>query len=298
MASQSTQKAVPAPLGAYGFHHPATEDELAATVKMAYEQKRQCRVRGAAHSVAHAIYADPLGGLPNRVDRQRPPPAGNVEIMLDRYRGWRVRDESRKLVEADAGIHLGPDRGDPTRTATRATSLLWQLQQKGWMFSNLGGITQQTVSGFTATGSSGGSAMYSVNDNLWGFRVHRPDRRSPRVLARRPEPRPLLCDVTEPRPARRGVGRHLQMRGHVQHHRTGVDHDDRGLRDRPLWRWDSAAAVRWSGSARGGVCARVAGGRSGEGNGCRCGRHSGSGHSSASVPTRSKSSTPSRASSR
>ena len=37
--------------------------------------------------------------------------------------------------------------------------------------SNLGGITHQTVSGFTATGSSGGSTRYSVNDNLWGFRV-------------------------------------------------------------------------------------------------------------------------------
>ena len=39
------------------------------------------------------------------------------------------------------------------------------------MLSNLGGITHQTVSGFTATGSSGGSVRHSVNENLWAFRV-------------------------------------------------------------------------------------------------------------------------------
>jgi D-arabinono-1,4-lactone oxidase len=154
------------------FQHPTSEEELVALVKMAREQGRQLRVRGAAHSVAHVIYADPLAELPNRVSWQTPPAGDNVEVMLDRYRGWRVRDEARKLVEADAGIHLGADPSDPTGTATLETSLLWQLwNDKGWALSNLGGITHQTVSGFTATGSSGGSVRYSVNDNLWGFRV-------------------------------------------------------------------------------------------------------------------------------
>src|SRR5262249_47727132 len=61
---------------------------------------------------------------------------------------------------------------DPTGTATLETSLLWQLwNEKGWTFSNLGGITHQTVSGFTGSGSSGGSPRYSVNDNVWGIRV-------------------------------------------------------------------------------------------------------------------------------
>lgn len=141
-------------------------------VKAAYEQGRQLRVRGATHSLSHVIYADPIGDLPNRVNWQTPPPGESIEIMLDRYRGWRVKDESRKLVEVDAGIHLGEDPSDPTRGATLQTSLLWQLwHQKGWMLSDLGGVTHQTVSGFTATGSSGGSLHYSVNDNLWGFRV-------------------------------------------------------------------------------------------------------------------------------
>jgi hypothetical protein len=172
MASESSTSTEPLTAGADGFYHPASEEELVRLVTMAYEGKRQCRVRGATHSVSHAIYADPLGDVPNRVSWQTRPPGDNVDVMLDRYRSWRVRDESRKLIEADAGIHLGADPNDPTGTATLETSLLWQLWHgKQWTLSNVGGISHQTVSGFTATGSSGSGVQYSVNDNLWGFRV-------------------------------------------------------------------------------------------------------------------------------
>jgi len=161
----------PAP-AADGFHHPASEHDLVELVKTAYREGRQLRVRGAAHSPCDAIYTDPAGTRPNRVDVQSPPPGPNLNLMLDRYRGWRVRDEARKLVEADAGIHLGADPSDPTGTATLETSLLWQLAtEKGWSLEDTGGITHQTVSGFTATGSSGGSLQYSANRNLWGFRI-------------------------------------------------------------------------------------------------------------------------------
>ena len=162
----------PVPPGADGFHHPASEAELVSLVNMARQTGRQLRVRGAVHSVSHVVYADPLGDVPNRVSWQRPPDGDNVQVMLDRYRGWRVRNRARKLVEADAGIHLGADPSDPTGSSSVEDSLLWQLwHQEGWTLSNLGGITHQTVSGFIATGSSGGSVQYSVNDNLWGFRV-------------------------------------------------------------------------------------------------------------------------------
>ena len=153
------------------FHHPASEDELVELVRTAYREGRQLRVRGATHSLSHCIYADPLAGFPNRVSHQTPPDGDAIEVMLDRYRGFRVKDEERKLVEVDAGIHLADDPSDPIGTATLDTSLLWQLWKKGWALSDLGGVTHQTVSGFTATGSSGGSLQYSVNDNLWGFRV-------------------------------------------------------------------------------------------------------------------------------
>jgi hypothetical protein len=160
------------PPAADGFHHPASERELVELVKAAYREGRQLRVRGAAHSVSHAIYTDPARSLPDRVSVQTPPPGPNLNLMLDRYRGWRVRDEGRRLVEAEAGIHLGADPSDPTGTATLQTSLLWQLAtEKSWSLQDTGGITHQTVSGFTATGSSGGSVQFSANRDLWGFRI-------------------------------------------------------------------------------------------------------------------------------
>jgi D-arabinono-1,4-lactone oxidase len=155
-----------------GFHHPASEDELVELVRLANREGRSLRVRGAAHSISHAIYADPLTALTNRVSVQSPAAGDNVNVMLDRYRGWRVKDAARRLVEADAGIHLGADPSDPTGSATFDTSLLGQLaQQRGWTLFDTGGITHQTVSGFTATGSSGGSLRFTSDANLHGFRV-------------------------------------------------------------------------------------------------------------------------------
>jgi FAD/FMN-containing dehydrogenase len=141
-----------------GFHHPSDEAELVALVKAAYREGRGLRVRGAAHSFSRAVFADPGGD--------------NIDVMLDRYGGWRVRDPARKLVEAEAGIHLGPDPADPTGTATQERSLLWQLADRhGWTLSLTGGVTHQTVGGFTATGSSGGSLKYSVDANLHAIRM-------------------------------------------------------------------------------------------------------------------------------
>jgi len=163
--------AAPQP-GADGFHHPASEQDLIDLVRFANREGRQLRVRGAAHSVSHAVYTDPPRPHPDRVTVQEPPAGPNLNLMLDQYRGWRVRDESRKLVEADAGIHLGPDPGDPTDTSTLEDSLLWQLAtEKGWSLAETGGITHQTVSGFTATGSAGGSLQFAATQNLWGFRI-------------------------------------------------------------------------------------------------------------------------------
>jgi D-arabinono-1,4-lactone oxidase len=140
-----------------GFYHPASEDELVELVTLASREGRQLRVRGAGHSIPAAIDTD----------------AGdNMNLLLDRYREWRVLDEGERLIEADAGIHLGADPSDPTGAATIETSLLGQLAaEKGWTLFDTGGITHQTVSGFTATGSSGGSLRFTSDNNLVGFRL-------------------------------------------------------------------------------------------------------------------------------
>ena len=177
-----------------GYHHPANEDELIDLVKIATREGKQLRVRGAAHSVSHAIYADPVESIENTVSWQTPPRGDGVEVMLDAYRGWRVIDEAEKLVEADAGIHLGEDPSDPTGSASLEEGLLYQIwDQKGWTLSNLGGITHQTVSGFTATGSSGGSIRHSVNDNLWGFRVIDGDGNVRPLTCKDPDPDPFYA---------------------------------------------------------------------------------------------------------
>ena len=158
--------------GADGFYHPSTEEQLVELVRRAHREGRQLRVRGAAHSIAHAIYPDPHDDLPDRVSQEAPPAGDGITIMLDGYRGWRIRDAERRLVEVDAGLNLGADPNDASGNATLDNSLLSQLaHQQGWSLHDTGGITHQTVSGFTATGSAGGSVQASCQDNLYGFRV-------------------------------------------------------------------------------------------------------------------------------
>ena len=160
------------PIGPDGFYHPSSEEELAALVAYGYRNGLQVRARGSAHSVGYAIYIDPEQPGVNHVEQQNPPPGPNVNIMLDRYMGLAVYDLDKRQVIADAGIHLGRDPSDPTHTSTLENSLLYRLNTDyGWTLSDTGGIIHQTVSGFTATGSSGGSLTYSVNANLYGFRV-------------------------------------------------------------------------------------------------------------------------------
>ena len=50
-----------------GFYHPEREEDIVALVRYARANRRKIRVRGAGHSVAHAIYADPLSGIANKV---------------------------------------------------------------------------------------------------------------------------------------------------------------------------------------------------------------------------------------
>ena len=158
--------------GPHGFYHPASEAELVELIKQANREGKLLRVRGAVHSVACAIYTDPCTENDNYVEKQTPPPGENINVMLNKYRGFRVVDKERMLVEAEAGLNLGIDPSDPTHTSTLENSLLYQLwKDYGWTLSDLGGITHQTVSGFIATGSSGGSLTYSIYDNLHAFRM-------------------------------------------------------------------------------------------------------------------------------
>jgi len=139
-----------------GFHHPQSEDELAAMVRFARRQGRQMRVRGSAHSVKAAIFADP--GL------------ANVDVMLDRYTGVAFDDEHCR-VTVQAGCHLGLDPRDPTRSSTWENSLLAQLEARGWALPDLGGVTHQTISGYLMTGSSGGTTRHAIEEAVVAVRL-------------------------------------------------------------------------------------------------------------------------------
>ncbi len=162
------------PKGEDGFYHPAHEEQIIALVQKAYSEGLQIRCRGAAHSIAWAIYTDPGKGnprVPNKVSEQHPPSGPNLNLMFDRYAKLEWVDETQGLVEVESGIHLGRDPDDPTETSTWQNSLLGQAFEKGWALSDLGGITHQTVGGFLSTGSAGGSLAYDLDDNILALRV-------------------------------------------------------------------------------------------------------------------------------
>ena len=158
-------------IGADGYFHPGTENEIQEAVWSALQSAppKQIRVRGSAHSVARAIYTDGYSG-------DGALPDGPVNIMLDSLRAIGQitpieGDPDHAMVEVEGGCNLGSDPYDPTGTSTLENSLNHTLQQAGWALDDMGGISHQTVSGFLSTGSSGGSIMYSVDDNVFGFNL-------------------------------------------------------------------------------------------------------------------------------
>lgn len=157
--------------GLDGYYHPKNEDEIVALVRHAVAEGLQIRVRGASHSTAWSIFTDPVDGVPhNKTLVRRPPPGKNLDLILDAMIALDWIDEAKGIVEAEPGIHLGEDPYDPVGVSTLGNSLLFQLFEKGWGLNDLGGITHQTVGGFLATGSAGGSLIYDL-DNVIAFRV-------------------------------------------------------------------------------------------------------------------------------
>ncbi len=160
----------PVQIGDDGFYHPTSEADVIELITFARSNSLQVRARGASHSVAWSIYTDPVdGSLPNRSLQQSPPP-GEVNLAFDKMRKIEWIDETAGLIEAEPGINLGWDPQDPFGVSTKENSLLQQIFDKGWAVNTLGGITHQTLAGFTATGSAGGSTRYAW-DNAIAYRI-------------------------------------------------------------------------------------------------------------------------------
>jgi len=141
----------PMPPAAGDYVHPASEAEICDEIRAAAGAKQLLRVIGSGHSEAAAIASSDC-----RV------------LMLDRLRQVAITPtgDGNALVEVEAGTNLGRNPYDPTGTSTWTSSLNSHLRRLGFALPDLGGISHQTVAGFLATGSSGGSVRYSVGDAI------------------------------------------------------------------------------------------------------------------------------------
>jgi hypothetical protein len=144
------------------YYLPATPAEVGALLTYAQQQGSKIAVRGAAHSFPLVAQQEAEGNC--------------LFVTLAKMAAVTL-DQATGRVTVQAGCHLGYDPYDPTGLSTTANSLLDQLDPltpegrhqngaKGWALPDLGGISHQTVGGFMATGSSGGSITYSFESAI------------------------------------------------------------------------------------------------------------------------------------
>lgn len=145
------------------YHLPENPDEVVHLVDQAKKTNQKIAVRGSAHSF-------PL------VEKNEEH-ANYMFIMLSYLDKITSFDKSSGVVTVQAGCHLGLDPFDPTGVSTLEKSLCYQLdpydpklkkrtESPGWALPDLGGITHQTMGGFMATGSSGGTTFCSFEDSI------------------------------------------------------------------------------------------------------------------------------------
>ncbi len=135
-----------------GVLRAKSEAEVLALVAHARDQKLRLRTVGAGHSIASAI-----GDTDAAVD--------DLVLVLDgamRSITFLEETSDRARVRVGGGCNLGVNPSDPT--SNEANSVCRVLDTHGYALPILGGISHQTVAGFLATGSSGGSLAHGMSD--------------------------------------------------------------------------------------------------------------------------------------
>lgn len=135
-----------------GYFHPADTAQVISVVRAAKSRGLTVRVRGAGHSIPAAVVTD--GWL--RGDH-----VGGVDLVLDRLRDVAI-DRQSMTVTLGAGVRFGVDPIDPHPTE----GLCVMLDREGLALPNLGGVSHQTVVGFLATGSAGGSVKHDLQASV------------------------------------------------------------------------------------------------------------------------------------
>lgn len=147
----------------YGYYLPKNEEEIRALIQRASSQGKELRVRGSGHSVPQSIWTTQF--------REKSTKDGNLNLLLDLYNQVLHIDKKKKQITVQSGCHLSIDPFNLTGNSTVENGLLYQIDKLGWALNDLGGITHQSIGGFLATGSSGGSTTYSIEQNILSFRL-------------------------------------------------------------------------------------------------------------------------------
>ncbi len=146
---------------------PESIEETKGLIEQAKSSGKTIVMRGAGHS------------FPMVPDQEKDETL--MHVMLTYLNKITALDWSKGTVTVQAGCHLGLDPFDPTGVSTEDNSLLFQLDPltpagtrdtpPGWNIPDMGGIIHQTMGGFTATGSSGGSVKYAFDDAITAVRI-------------------------------------------------------------------------------------------------------------------------------
>lgn len=139
---------------------PANESDVIQLCNEAQQNNEVICLRGSAHSfpLIKTLETSTNAGRPYKF------------IMLSKMRDVFI-DTASKTVRVEAGCNLGKDPYDPSGISTERNSLLFQLDQQGLALTDLGGIIHQSVGGFMATGSSGGSTQFSFDESILSVEV-------------------------------------------------------------------------------------------------------------------------------
>ncbi|KZV77848.1 FAD-binding domain-containing protein, partial [Exidia glandulosa HHB12029] len=136
------------------LHLPESIADVQRLVGEARRSGRKLRVIGAAHT-------RPKEAILDDEDKDRV-----VLVSLKKYRGVTL-DPVSGIALVKAGTNLGVDPNVPE--STLENSLCFIIDEAGWMLPEVGGIIHQTVGGFLATASAGGSLKYSFHDAVVGY---------------------------------------------------------------------------------------------------------------------------------
>ncbi|PIK51137.1 D-arabinono-1,4-lactone oxidase [Apostichopus japonicus] len=128
------------------------EDQVKNVIQSARENKEIVRVFGSAHSIGPAVG-----------DTENTPNERLIRLSGELRSFTVLSDEGgTKIVKVGGGCYLGQNPLD--KDSTMANSVNVQLENIDCAIPILGGITHQSIAGFTMTGSAGGSVAHGFED--------------------------------------------------------------------------------------------------------------------------------------